>query len=185
MINLLPPQQKTDLKAARSNTRLLNYNIAILIAVGAMIGAFLVTYFYLTLSQDAAQASIIENRARETTYSSVKQQAATFRSDLATAKQILANQVNYSKLIVAISRSLPPGVVLESIQLDAASFGKPSTMTAKIKTVNDALKLKERFTANNRIFSNVNIQNISSSDQKSGYPYVVTLNVTINQGAAS
>lgn len=185
MINLLPPEQKHNLKAARSNTRLLHYNFALLIAVLAMIGAFLVAYFYLTISQDAAKNSIAENRAKEGTYGQVKQQATEFRQNLATAKQILANQVNYSALIVNISRSLPPNTVLSSIQLDAASFGKPTTMTLETKSVTDALKIKERFTANKKIFSNVNIQSVSQVEGEANYPYTVVLNLTINKGAAS
>lgn len=183
MINLLPPEEKHNLRAARSNTRLLNYNFALLVALAAMIGAFVVAYFYLTISQDTAKNSIAENRAKASTYSAVRQEAEEFRKNLATAKQILGNQVNYSSLILEISRSVPPNVVLSSIQLDAAAFGKPTSMTAQAKSVSDALELKERFTANKDIFSDVNIQNITTAEGQPGYPYTVTLNLTINKAA--
>ena len=184
MINRLPPEYQRDLRAARANTLLLRYNIALLAAVGFMLAAFVVTYLFLTIGKASAESTIETNRAKQTSYAETQQQATEFRNNLTTAKQIFANQINYSGLILDIARTLPRGTILQQISLDAAEFGKPTTLTAKTTSYNSALTLKDTLAKNTKIFSDVNIQSITADKSNRGYPFNVVVNLTINKGAA-
>src|SRR4051794_38626974 len=100
MINLLPPEEKRQLQAARSNTLLIRYNVLLLGVVAFMGISIAVTYVFLATTQQEAPQTIAENNAKVAQYAPVKSQAETFRQHLATAKQILDNEVTYSKVVL-------------------------------------------------------------------------------------
>ncbi|HEU0266401.1 MAG TPA: hypothetical protein VFQ70_02130 [Candidatus Saccharimonadaceae bacterium] len=195
MINLLPPDNQRNLLAARSNTLLVRYNVAMIAVVCFMVAAFGFVYFYLNMSKSSAERTIAANQQKEASYTQVSEQAAEFRTNLATAKRIFASQVDYSTLLTSIAAATPSGVILQSLSLDATTFGKPTTLIAYAKNTTDALALKDSYAAQTKLFSNVSIANISlasssgsSGSQSTGnpaYPVTVTLNLTIQPGAAA
>ena len=103
MINLLPPEEKRQLRAARSNTLLIRYNILLLGVVAFMGISIAVTYVFLSASQQTAKQTIAENDAKVKQFNPIKEQAELFRQHLTTAKQILDNEITYSKAVVAIA----------------------------------------------------------------------------------
>lgn len=182
MINLLPPEEKRQLRAARSNTLLLRYNFLLLGALAFLLLATGVVYFYLSSVKATAEQTVAENKSKVGGYASVQQQADSFRSSLMTAKQILGDSVSYTKVILAISQLLPPGVVTDNLSLDAKTFGTPTTFTAKAKSYDAALALKDSL-EKSPLFSDVHFASISGGGESS-YPINVTLNLTIQKDAA-
>lgn len=185
MINLLPPNYRNQLRAAQANTLLLRYNIFLLGAllfIGLALG---VVFFYLTLNKANAERTLADNKARVGEYASVEQEAADFRSSLETAKQILDKQITYTKTVVAITKLMPSGTVLQDLSLDASTFGTPTSFVFQAKDYGTALSIKDSFQSS-PLFSDVHLQSIAagSSDDKSGYPYTVTLGMTITKDAA-
>lgn len=188
MINLLPPNNKRDLNAARTNTLLIRYNIAMVVIVVFMIAVFVFVYFYFNISKSSSEDAITQNQLRQSSFTQVRTQAANFRGNLTVAQRIFANQVNYSELLTKIAAATPKGVIIQSLTLDAAMFGKPTTITAYAKSTAAALALKESYAAQTKLFSNVNISSIGSggaNNSNPNYPINVTLNLTIQPGAAS
>lgn len=192
MINLLPQDNQRNLRAARSNTLLIRYVIAMIAVVCFMVAAFGFVYFYLNISKNSAENTITANQQKETSYAQVSQQANEFRTNLATAKRIFASQVDYGTLLTQIAAATPSGVILQSLTLDASSFGKPTTLIAYAKTTDAALALKDSYAAQTNLFSNVSIANVGLTGSDSGsantnpaYPITITLNLTINPGAAA
>jgi Tfp pilus assembly protein PilN len=184
MINLLPPNEKHQLRAARTNTLLIRYNIVFLIAVAFMGLAVIVTYFYLTTTKANAERLVQENRSKVGDYATVDMQATQFRKNLATAKQILGNEVTYSKFIIDIAHLLPSGVILENLNLDAQTFGTQTSLIAQAKTYDNALALKESLQKSS-LFSDVHFESIAASgNEATGYPITVNLSVTIKKEAA-
>jgi len=182
MINLLPPEQKRQLRAARSNTLLLRYNIAQLGGIVFLSLAIGFTYIYLNTMKTNAEEVINQNREKVTGYASVEAKATEFRANLATAKQILDKEVTYTKVILEISQLLPSGVVLGNLNLDSQTFGTETTLSAQAKDYSRALALKDSF-QNSPLFSDVHFQNITNSGA-SDYPVTVSLSVTIKKDAA-
>ena len=94
MINLLPHEEKRQLRAARSNTLLVRYNILLIAAVGVLTLAVAVTFFYLTTTKTAAENSINHNTAKVSSFSSVVAEATHFKSDLAIAKLVYSGALS-------------------------------------------------------------------------------------------
>lgn len=182
MINLLPPEEKRQLRAARSNTLLLRYNIFLMGAVVFLGLAIGVTYVYLSSTKANAEAVISENRARVASFADIQTQADTFKANLATAKQILDNEVIYTKVMLAISALMPSGTILDKLSLDSQTFGTETTLIARTTSYENALRLKESF-EKSPLFANVHFQSINSGGQPP-YPLTVNLNVTIKKDAA-
>lgn len=182
MINLLPRETKRELQAARSNTLLLRYNIFLLGALAFMLLSLVVVFIYLNTTKASAEQVINENKAKVEGFASVEAQANEFNTNLKTAKQILDQEVNYSKVALQIAALMPSGTVLDTLSLDSAAFGSPMALNAKTKNYNRALALKDSFQKSD-IFSDVHFKSISESGE-SGYPISVSLNVTIKKEAA-
>lgn len=181
MINLLPNEYKYQIRAARTNVLLLRYLILSLIAA-AFLGAALVgAYFVMTAAKDTAATTLATNQRKASSFSAVELQASDFRTNLTTAKTILDNQIYYSKAILAIAHALPPNIILGNLDLDVSAFGTPVSLSAKAKSYNDALTLKDTLQASS-VFSNVRLESVSSgSGDSKGYPIDVKINVTIKK----
>lgn len=183
MINLLPQEEKRQLRAARSNTLLIRYNIFLLGVVAFMGIAVAITYVYLTTARQNAEQTIATNKAKAVQYSSVQSQAAQFRDHLSTAKQILDGEVTYSRVILDIAKLIPGGVVLENLSLDSQTFGTETTLVAQAKSYDAALALKDSF-GKSSLFSDVHFQSITTGTGDTAYPITVNLNITIKKDAA-
>jgi len=187
MINLLPPEEKKQLRAAQSNVLLLRYNEALVFAVAFLVIALGVVYVYLSNANTAGQKTITDNRAKVADYAPVQAEATQFRDNLSTAQQILNSQITYSKVIIDIAQLMPQGTVLQNLNLNAATFGTPTQLIALAKDYSSALALKDSF-QKATIFSDVHFDSITSSASSGSsgntYPMVVTLDVTIKKDAA-
>lgn len=183
MINLLPPEEMRQLRAARTNTLLVRYNFFLLGAVAFLGLAVGITYIYLNTTKMTAEQTISQNQAKVGSYASVATEAQQFRSNLAIAKQLLNQEVTYTKVILAIANLLPSGVILDNLSLDSQTFGTETTLVAQAKDYSSALKLKESF-QQSPLFSNVHFKSITTSDGPQKYPVNVNLNVTIKKDAA-
>ena len=186
MINLLPAENQRQLRAARVNVILLRYVILALAAVGLLAAATLASYLILTFTKVSAEDTIAAETKKASQYQAVERDAKEFQANLQTAKTILSKEVRYSKITVAIAQTIPSGVVLDNLNLDAQTFGTPTTLTARARSYKDALRLKSSF-EKSEIFSDVNLASISKADDGSGkqaYPINVSINVTINKELA-
>jgi len=180
MINLLPPEEKRQLRAARANSLLLRYNTLLVGAAGFTALALIVTYLYLSTAQAGAQATISENKDKVKSYAQVESQAQLFRTNLATAKQILDRDVAYTKIVVAIAQLLPAGTVLQGLNLNSQTFGTETVLAAQVKDYDAALRLKDSLQSSN-LLSNVHFQSITAG-APGAYPITVNLLVTIKKG---
>jgi uncharacterized membrane protein len=182
MINLLPPTEKRELRAARSNTLLIRYNFFLIGAVLFILGAVGVVYVYLNSTKASAQQVIEENTVKVAGYADIQQQANEFRDNLRVAKQIIDQEVSYSDVALEIAALMPSGTILETLTLDSTTFGSETTLNAKAKNYGDALALKNSFESSD-LFSNVHFASISGGEGT--YPVNVNLNVTISKEAAA
>lgn len=182
MINLLPQETKAQLAAARANRLLLRYNVLLLAAIGFLLAAIGLVYIYLGSAKAAAETAIANNIAKVGDYSAVEAEASSFKQNLSNVKQILDNDVTYTKVILEIANVLPAGVVLDTLNLDSTTFGTPTTLTTRVSDYPTVLALKDSLQKSS-LFSNVSIQTISS-DGTGQYPLTATFSVTIRKDAA-
>jgi Tfp pilus assembly protein PilN len=184
MINLLPDDFKKELRASRTNVTLLNYLIILAVGVIFLAVLFVGVYYVLTNTKSDAQSIIKQNNSKTSALASTEQQALSLRASLSTAKVILDQEVDYSKVVTGIAQVMPAGTVLASLSLSSTTFGTPIILQANAKSIDDALALKDSFSKSS-LFSNVSIQTLTSTGgTASGYSTSVSLGLTINKSAA-
>ena len=180
MINLLPPDRKQELRSARVNVILRRYVMFEIIGI-VLLGAITAgTYFIMDMTRANAEQEIADNQLRASDYSDAETRATQFRNNLSTAKGILDKEVRYSQVVLKIAQSIPDGIVLDTLTLDASTFGTPTSLTARAKSYQDSLRLKSEWEKSD-VFDNVYLESVTrSTDSDSDYPVEIRINVTIN-----
>lgn len=175
MINLLPPNEKKQLRAARANVLLLRYNFLVLGALIFLVIGLSAVYIYLTAQKQAAELTIQENSKREVQYSAVKADAEKFRSELASAKNILNSQVSYSRALIRVSALFPEGTVLQDrLDLTESISTAPLAIAVKVKNEDAAQAVLKSFQSSQYVSSAIK-DSIGIGD--SDYPYVMNMRV--------
>ena len=185
MINLMPDDEKKQLRAARSNVILLRY-MGVLVLAALFLGLILYgSIFLLTLTKNSAQELINVNDTKAEVYSSTKQQIDSLSSSLTEAKMILDQEIPFSNVLINIGQLMPADTVIDKLTLSPASFNSaPLTIQVYAKTTEDAVALRDRFQSS-PLFSNVNFQSISDTTGGiTGYPVSVKMTLTLNKVAA-
>lgn len=183
MINLLPPERKKQLRAARSNRQILRYIVLTVAAIVFLIGAMALTYFFLVMSAGQADERKAANEAQASEYASVQQEASQLRTGLSSAKQIFSEEYRYSLALARIGNTLPSGTALQSLDLSAESFQGTATFTVLISGEAAATSLRTSFT-DSQYFSNVSFGNLAINDGNSSYPYSIEMSVQMNRSIA-
>lgn len=183
MINYLPPDQRKQLRAARSNVLLVRYNIGLIFAASFLTLAILAIFLLLTSEKQAAENEITVNQASVGNFSAVQTRADSFRKDLTDAKILLDSEISYSKIYIEISRLIPSGAVLESLALDASKIGTPLSLSLKIKGEQQANNLLTAFKSSTMLGNAARYESLSANTDTDNdtYPYIITINVTINK----
>lgn len=195
MINLLPDNDKREIRAARSNVMLLRYNFLLFGVAAFILVSGLIVYALLSNSKNAAEVATEANTSRAAQYATTRTQADEYRKNLSTAQQILDNEVIYTDLVFEITKLLPTGVILNNLDLDAKEFGTATLISASVKDFTAVEALKQSF-EKSAIMSDVHFQTITntavsaangqaqgSSAQNSAYPISVSISVTLNKVA--
>jgi hypothetical protein len=180
MINLLPYNTKQQTKAARINVMLIRYIIFLTISAGFLVLACLTTYLFINNAFIFAKTAVTN-----TSSSKVQSDAATIKTNLAKAKNILDQQVSYSQVISAITSALPSGTKINTLSINDGSFGTTTMLSVLATKADLETSLKTSF-ANPKYFSNYKLESTTSSqDPTSKYPFTLNISVTINKVAAS
>lgn len=182
MINLLSEEAKKDIRASRTNVKLLNYIIILGIGVAFLVLISVGVYFILLNTQSSAQELISLNQSKSTSYTSVEAQGNALRTQLSSAKTILDQEIVYTHLITGIATLMPSGTVLDTLTLSPSTIGGPVTMQFYADNDPDALTLKNNFQTS-PLFSNVSFTTLSSTGGINNYPVNLSLSLTINKSA--
>ncbi|PID33494.1 hypothetical protein CR969_00435 [Candidatus Saccharibacteria bacterium] len=176
MINLLPSDEKKQIIARKTNVLLWRYSIFSLILAGLLFTIIAGVYILMMHSKGVAEETIRSSQAKSAEYRKVQQEITEFNTNLTTAKTILDKEIKYSKVAVRIAQAIPRGVVLESLNLDADTFGQPMTLRAIGRNYQDAINLKTSF-ERSEYFDEVQLVSVNKVDVK-GKPKA--MNITID-----
>ncbi len=190
MINLLPDETKRDIRAARMNVILLRYNLLAAGAAALMVLVCLIFYVILQDNQSQALNTTNDNNAKAASFASVRKEANEYRDNLTLASKIIDNGVSYTNVIIAITKLIPSGVILDNLTLSAQTFSQQTTFAGHAKSYEAAAKLKESF-QNSKIFSDVYFQSLTTSGpstngggSNNAYPIVLSLSAKLSKAAA-
>ena len=167
MINLLPPEEKRQIRARITNTLLLRYCIATLlltIPLSTLAGG---TYMIILNQKSAAEASIQNSQQKNSQYRDIQAEAEEFKNNLNTAKTILDKEIKYSQIALAIAQGLPDGISLDTLNLDANGFDQPIVLQLHGNAYGDAIDYKNAL-EKSPIFKEVHIQSITSDGENGG-----------------
>jgi Tfp pilus assembly protein PilN len=183
MINLLPEETKTEIRAARLNVILMRYIVILGLAIAFLVVVLIGSHFILDGVATSAQSVITSNQNKASSFGSTQAEANQLTANLSSAKTLLDANIDYTKIITEIAGLVPKDVVLDKLSINPAVFGTPSTIQAYATSTQNAIALKDAF-AGSILFSNVSLQSLSSTTGVTGYPVSIQLSVTFNKGAA-
>lgn len=188
MINLLDPEEQRQLKAARLNVKLRRFvvlSLVVVLGVGVIYG----TGFWLALNdRSVAEASHTTAEQELTQYAKDASEAAAYRQNLSTAKQILSNQMVFSDFLTSLGALMPPNTIIGNLSLSTKASAKTTAsinFTTRAKSYDDVLKIKQAFETST-LFSDVQILNTNVPEKVDGtgiqaaYPYEATFQVVVN-----
>lgn len=180
MINLVAPDEKKQLRAARHNHTLANYLTIFFLSVLVLVGVFGVG-FYITLAEtEAAVAQKAQNDQSAQTFANTRKAADDFAKDLLVAKTILESDVRFSQLISDIAAVIPSGVILSNLTFTSQAGDAPLTINAKAKSYDGTITLKNSLETS-PIFENVQIISATTSAgqdaEADDYPINISVSV--------
>lgn len=194
MINIISPERKREIRAARINVVLTQYCV-MLALLGMLVGAIYGTGFWLVHGDEMTARDKIDSQGGQAkTFASAEKQAETFKANLSTAKSILGAQTSYSEFLTSLAGSLPSGTILAGLQLGGTAAATASTTTplkidARTKSYDKVLELKTAL-ENSPLFENVSIVSTArpeSLGELTGasalYPYEASYSVKLSAPA--
>ena len=192
MINLISPEQKRTIRAARINVMLVHYAIA-LVSLGLLIGLIYGLGFWLVSQEKAAvDAKLLSQSEQSKAYRTVEREADAFRENLKVAEAILSKEISYSDFLITLANDLPSGAVITNLSLGGVTAAKSGmTLDARTNSYAKALELKSKL-EESVLFENVSITSATRPDNIAGlgglearYPYEVSFNVKLSKQTAT
>lgn len=181
MINLLPPDLKSDYRYARRNTSLVHY--ITLFGLGLVGLALIVVAGILYLQQSSktyiAQADGITLSLSQQKQSDVEKQVQDISNSLKLAVQVLSQQVLFSQLLKQLAIVTPNNTTLSGISI--TELQGAVDVTARTKDYNAATQLQVNLAdPANKIFSKADIVTITCASSATDpalakYPCSVTI----------
>lgn len=164
MINLLSPEERKQIKAARANSILMRYVVMSLIVVVIIVVELISSYFMLVFNQSASRETINDNQSKSSAFSSIKSDAEKYRSNLRVAKYILDTQAPYTDILNAIAKRLPNGASLTGISIDPTTFGTASVqIQTHVSSYAQAIEVKNSLQETSinkvKVFDSVSLSN--------------------------
>lgn len=165
MINLLPPQIKSDIIYARKNTVILKWLIVIIIVV---LGIFVVIIFgqlYINQSKKTYNSQIEQKRDRLKIQKLAETQSKvqSISSSIKLSTDVLSEQILFSKVINQIGKAIPEGSVLTGLSITKLEGG--IDLTAAAIDYNTATQVQLNLQdPNNKIFDKADIVSTQCKD---------------------
>lgn len=163
MINLLLPEDKKQLRAARGNTVLRRYFE--LFGLATLMTAGIFGFGLMTTYNQKAQADTdkIASEQNALIYQDTRKAAAAFTKDLSIAKTILASDIRFSVLVTNIAGIVPQEVILSNLALGSNNLATPLTLSGKAGSYDKVVQFKNDMEASS-IFENVKILDATTAD---------------------
>lgn len=164
MINLLPPENKKQLRASLHNTLLRGYIGLLLVFVLIYAGVFGFVYITIRQSQDIYRQDEAANNQRVIAYADTKKSATELSNNLKQAKVVLDQRVDYSQVLFEIAKILPEGVSINSVRLESKLFEGEKPLEINLVNSNQSAEIK-KVLENSGLFKSVVIVNVVSNDK--------------------
>jgi hypothetical protein len=183
VINLIGPDRKKQILAARRNSIWVRYTfllLSVLATISIILGGTAFYFYGQKLSQDATNKANQE-KLFTAEYKKNSQVVTDFRKKLNTAKTIFDAETYNSLILLDVSKTMPAGTVLNDIKFDSSTFQGQQTLIFQTKSIEGALALKSAFEKNPPLSSEVHFSVVERIPSDSGtefdrkYPIRITM----------
>lgn len=131
MINLIPDYLRANNRFALLNVRMLRYT-AILAFTMAAIGEITgISILGMQHAQSKLQKQINGQNQKLASYKPLAAQGKQLSDELSTINSLLARQVSFSTLLPQIAKIMPPGSVLQELDVSTSDLLPPTAMGNK------------------------------------------------------
>lgn len=158
MINLLPPDIKSDIAYARKNTVLIRWITAFVFVIIGVFFVVLVGQLYLNQSKKTYASQIDEGKTqlKEQKLEETQARAQEISDNVKLAVNVLSKQILFSKVVTQIGKVMPDGTVLTGLSINQLSGG--IDLIARAKDYNTASQVQLNLQdPNNKIFEKADI----------------------------
>jgi Tfp pilus assembly protein PilN len=179
VINLLPPDQKEQIRYAKLNRLALRY-VRVLVAVVAVLGVVFAGSFYLLDRQTkGVAADVAEKQATITALNTTFTPKAKEASDRLNAiKYVQATQTKFSAVVADIAKVVPKGVSIDAMTL-TGNDATPLHIAVTAQSYPLALAFRNAIITSPRV-AGADLESISSS----GTGYQTSVIVAFKPGQA-
>lgn len=160
MINLLPPQARTNIKIARNNTTLLRYVELLILALLVVTTAYIVGQYFLSTQQSNVQNVVDANKVVIDELKTVQNDAEQLSATINTISGLLSREISFSDTLEQTSALLPQGSVLTGLQFSIEDLKSPLVITAQVDTEAKAAVLLKNLQSSD-LFENTQLVSIS------------------------
>lgn len=183
MINLISPDHRKNILAAKSNTMLMGYIQILLLALLVIAATIAGSYYFLALQHDSAK------KVAEVEQGSVKQlepyqkKAENLATSMTAIAGVFDNDVSFLQLLQELGRNMPNGSALNGFTVSTDTTGGPLVVTAYINTEAQGVVLLENF-RKSKVVTGVTLRTVQKLEEPVGaYNYSATYEIVLNKEA--
>ena len=169
MINLLPPEIKSQITYSHHNRTLRNFLFLGLLLAAVLAGSLVAATYYLNQDVKRIEGELSVKRKQIATYKKLQLDAKAAAARLASIETIQKNQAKFSILLADLAKYMPQGTAISNIVL-TGDDKQPVRLTVKAADYKTALSFRESIAKSPRI-SAADIENIKR--QNDTYSVVV------------
>lgn len=194
MINLLPPDMRVELRAAKANTTLRKYLFTALAASASLLMIFGGALYINQVYYEDYKRQLADSEQKLASLQDLRQRVKVYNESLAQAKDIFGKEIRLSNLIRNLSGTLPPGAVLNTVSFNVGSLDQPLSITAQLDSFEKAAVLKRNF-EDSGLFTTVVLTQVNGVGATSDpgvegeepaniYPFTAALEVSLSPEAS-
>lgn len=176
MINLLPTENKKQLRASIHNQILLRYIFLLVLALFLSAGIFGFIYISLKQSQDVFKAQEAENNQKIVQYANMQKNATELSKNINQTKNVLSKRVDYSKVLFKLASILPTGVSISDIKLEAKLFEGEKKLVINLTNADQASDIK-KVLEDSKLFKSVSIFSVTNTERSKQATYNVVFDI--------
>lgn len=188
MINLLPPEVKSEYRYARKNRRIVHWCMAfVLVLVGlAIITGTGIIIMEHRMSDYKSRIATAQSELASQNLSGTEKQVKEISNNLKLMVTVLSKEILFSKLLARLGSIMPSNAILTNLSISQTESA--IDITAQTKDYGAATQLQVNLAdPDNQIFSKADIISIScassttATDSNTNYPCTVSIRALFTQ----
>jgi Tfp pilus assembly protein PilN len=173
MINLLPPEQKEQVRYGIINVRLRRYALLLIFVVLALTGIYIGIQKFASKQISGIENLLLDKKDDISKFKDVEKQAEKLQNDITIVSNLLSQQTAFSQILSDIASVLPTNSYITSIGLSTDTT-KPVRLVVVTDSLEGAGIVRNSLLTSERIDA-VDIQNISPSNDLGGFTVNIIL----------